>query len=108
MSNYTHLEPNQEIEALAGHYTLVKEGKLPWDGREVLYTISHAVVDSSCCGVANYRYALVPGFIVGWRTGRNKDGRPVSEVAPVTDDAARDEIRQTIQASEHVEQVEFW
>ena len=108
MNKYTHLELNTDIEALAGHYTPQKEVRLKYNGREVLYVISQAVIDASCCGVADFNCALVPGYIVRWQPETNKDGLPVSEVEPITDKVAQVKIRKIIQETEDVSQVEFW
>jgi hypothetical protein len=108
VNKYTHLELNKEIEALAGRYIPQKEVRLKYNGREVLYVISQAVVDASCCGVADFSSALVPGYIVGWQTETNKDGLPVSEVEPITDKVAQVKIRKIIQETEDISQVEFW
>ena len=105
---YTHLQLNKDIDALAGHYTPQKEVKLPYEGREVLYIISGACVDSSCCGTADFNAALVPGFIHKWQSEQNSDGLYLSEVEPVADKAARDIIRGKIREAENVTQVEFW
>ena len=107
-TRYTHLELNRDIEAPAGYYTPQKEVRLKYDGREVLYIVSQAVVDSSCCGEADFNNALVPGYIVRWQVGKNKDGLPVSEVEPVTDKQAQTRIRKIIKETEHVTQTEFW
>ena len=105
---YTHLRLNEDINALAGHYTPQKEGRLPYDGREVLYIVSGAVVDSSCCGNADFNSALVPGYILKWQSAMNKDGLPLSEVEPVTDKTARTSIRKMIRETENLTQIEFW
>ena len=77
-SKYTHLELDRDIAAPAGYYTPQKETRLKDDGREVLCVLNQAVIDSSCCGVADYRSALVPGYIVGWHAGHDRAGNPVS------------------------------
>ena len=105
---YTHLQLNKDIDALAGHYTPRKETRLPYNGREVLYIISDTVVDSSCCGVTDFNAALVPGFILKWQSEKNSDGLYLSEVEPVADKAARNNIRKKIRETENVKQVEFW
>lgn len=108
MTTYTHLPLNEDIDAVAGHYTPQKEARLRYDGREVLYVISEAVVDSSCCGVTDFRAALVPGYIVRWQSGKNGDGLPLSEIEPITDPAVKARVRKAIRGTEHVIQVEFW
>jgi len=107
VNSYTHLELNQTVEALAGYYTPLKEVRLKYRGREVLYVIGQLVVDASCCGVSDCGYALVPGYITNWQAETNKDGLPVSEVEPITDKETQDDIRKIIQETEHVPQIEF-
>jgi len=108
MNTYTHLKLNQDINAIAGHYTPVKEVRLKHNGREVLYVLSQAVVDSSCCGEADFNQALVPGYIVKWHAGKNQDGLPVTEVEPIHDKQTKSLIRKIIRETEHVNQTEFW
>ena len=108
MTKYTHLELNQDIEALAGYYTPQKEVRFQYNNREVLYLISQAVVNRSCCGVAEFIQATVPGYIISWQTETNKNGLPVSEVEPITDTEAQDNIRKIIYKTEIVSQIEFW
>jgi len=108
MAKYTHLELDQDITAPAGYYTPTKEVRTGIDGREVLYIVSQMVIESSCCGVGDFASALVPGYIVGWRTGTDKDGAPVSDVEPIQDEKVRELVRQTIHDNESIDQVEFW
>jgi hypothetical protein len=108
MVTYTHLQLNEDVNALAGHYTPQKEVRLPYNGREVLYIINDAVVDSSCCGTTDFNAALVPGYILKWQSEKNSDGLYLSVVEPVTDKATKDSIRKKIREAENVTQVEFW
>ena len=108
MSRYAHLDLNRDVSAPAGYYTPQKEVRLKYDGREVLYTVSQAVIESSCCGASDFISALVPGYIVKWRTEKNKEDIPVSEVEPITNEIARDAIRKIIKETEHISQTEFW
>ena len=108
MRSYTHHELNRDIESISGHYTPLKEVRLPFREREVLYITGHAVLDSSCCGTGNYFYAIVPGYILSWRTATNENGLPFSEVEPITDAAARTEIEAIIRAGDDVARVDFW
>ncbi len=105
---YTHLELNENVNCIAGYYTPQKEVRLKHNDREVLYVVGRAVIESSCCGVGNWGYALVPGYIVNWQSERNNAGLPVSEVEPVSDEVARDSIRKVIKETEGISQTEFW
>jgi len=105
---YTHLELNNEIECIAGFYTPLKEVRLKYNNREVLYVIGQAVIESSCCGSGSWGYALVPGYILNWQNKTNEAGLPVSEVEPVSDEVSRNNIREIIKETEPVSQIEFW
>ena len=108
MSKYTHLELNKDIKTIAGYYTPLREARLKCNGREVLYVVGQAVIEASCCGVANFGYVLVPGYITKWQKENNEDGLSVSEVEPVSDKISQENIRKVIQEAEHILQVEFW
>ncbi len=104
---YTHHELNREVDAIGGHYVLTKEARLPFKGREVLYLVGYAVVDNSCCGVGGMAYALVPGFVLDWKSQMNDEGLAISLVEPIHDQAMQREIRQWIERKEGVHQVRF-
>jgi hypothetical protein len=108
MSTYTHLELKKDIPTPSGYYTPQKEVKINYNGREVLYTVSQAVIESSCCGVSDFSSALVPGYIKKWQAGKNQDGFMFTEVDPITDETARDAIRKIIKDTEYIYQTEFW
>ena len=86
---------------------LVKETRLPFSGREVLYLVGYGVVDTFYCGAGGCAYALVPGFVLGWKGGRNADGLAVSRVEPIRDEAIQKEVRWLIEKKEVVQQVRF-
>jgi len=105
---YTHLELNEDISCVAGFYTPQKEVRLKYNGREVLYIIGRAVIESSCCGTGNWGYVLVPGYIVNWQNETNEASLPISEVELIADEATRDNIRKIIKEEENISQIEFW
>jgi hypothetical protein len=106
IKEYTH-ELNREIRSISGGYELETEGKLQIDGREVLYVVGNAVVDSSCCGVGGCRYALVPGYVRQFKTRQNEKGLWVSEVEPIVNKAICREITRILKEKEIVQQVQF-
>lgn len=106
---YTHLELDKDVVAgIGGYYTPQKEVRLKYNGREVLYVIGRAVVESGCCGTGSWLYAIVPGYIVNWQNTRNEAGLPVSEVEPIRDDEAQKNIRQIIETTENASPIGFW
>ncbi|MCX7855094.1 MAG: hypothetical protein N2556_03810 [Anaerolineae bacterium] len=106
-AEFTHPELNREVTAIGGHYVWVKEDRLPFEGREVLYLVGYVVLDTTCCGVGGFACALVPGFVAEWKSGVSPEGRPVSRVEQVRDEAVRWKVAQLIRQQERVHQVEF-
>jgi len=104
---YTHQPLGQEIEAIAGHYMITAEKRLPFEGREVLYGTGYMAVDRSCCGTTGCGFATVAGFLLGWKTSTSDEGAPVSEVEPIRDERAREALRKMILEAETVHQVNF-
>lgn len=107
---YTHQKIGEEIQALAGFYTVTDELRLKHNNREVLCVIGCCTIDSSCCGNRSFRYALVPGYIANWKGKKNKEGRPISEVEPVTDEATKRQIVATLGDTQNIfkQNIEFW
>jgi hypothetical protein len=106
---YTHLELGTDILiGIGGSYMLDKEVRMKHSGKELLYVTGHTNIESACCGVSNWGYALVPGYIVSWQNQKDEKGLPLTEVEPITDEAVRQAVRQAIETQEAVIQVQFW
>ena len=104
---YVHRELNQEITAIGGHYVLVKEARLPYHGREVLYLVGYAAFDTSCCGPGGCAYALVPGFVASWQSSQTEEGLPISQLEPIENAETQNDIRRLIERLETIQQVNF-
>lgn len=104
---YVHQGLNQHLTAISGHYVLVKEIRLPFHGRELLYLVGHAAFDTTCCGPGGCAYALVPGFVASWHSSQTEDGLAVSQLEPINDADTQNEIRRLIERLETVQQVMF-
>ncbi len=104
---YVHQPLNQEVTAIGGSYWLVKEDCLPFQGRQVLYLIGHAAFDATCCGTGGCAYALVPGFVLDWKSSAGREGLSISQVDPIRNPAVQDQVRRLIEARELVQQVLF-
>ncbi len=105
--DFPHDPLDQEVDAISGHYVLTAEHRVEFRGRELLYLVGHAVVDTSCCGVGGCGYALVPGFVLAYRERTDERGRPVSRVEPIRDEALRGEIQRFVLQREQVTQCNF-
>jgi len=104
---HIHQPLDEEITAIGGSYRLVKEVRLELDGRELLYIVGHGVFDTTCCGAGGCAYALVPGFVLEWKTATNQDGLAVSKVEAIDSDSARREITRLIRSRETVQDLRF-
>jgi len=103
---YTH-NLHKEFHSISGRYELYCEGKLKMDGKEILYALGNAVVDSSCCGFWGCRYALVLGYVVKWKYKKNDKGTPISIIEPITDERVGKEVERLLKTGEGVMQVRF-
>ena len=108
MNKYTHLELDNEISSIAGYYCPRKEVRLKYDGQEVLYVLGQANIENSCCANGCWEYALVPGYIIEWKSEKDNSGLRVTTVEPIKDNETRAKIRQLIKETDTVSQVDFW
>ena len=106
-SRFVHFDLGKDIPTgIAGYYTPEKEVRLPYNGREVLYIVGNAVLESSCCGTGKWVYAAVPGYVVRWHIS-HEQGCATSIVRPITGKRERDEIRKIIEDRELAEIIQF-
>jgi hypothetical protein len=104
---YVHRPLNTEVTAIGGYYRLVKEARLRHGDREVLYLVGQAAFETTCCGVGGCAYAIVPGYVLAWKSRIDPDGLPHSDVAPVDNPSDQDAIRRQLVERELVHQVIF-
>jgi hypothetical protein len=104
---YIHQGLYEQITAIGGHYVLVKEARLPFHDREILYLVGHAAFDTTCCGPGGCAYALVPGVVRSWQSSHTEEGLAVSQIEPVREPDTQNEIRRLLEQLETVQQVVF-
>lgn len=108
MAEYVHVEVGEEIRSIAGYYKVLEEGVLEYKGREVLYLVKMAVVETSCCGPGGLGFISVPGYIVESRARRDSQGAWVSEVERISDGAEQREITGILKSRKpHFYQIDF-
>ena len=105
--DFVHPDLGREVTAIGGHYVFVKEIRMPYNGRELLYLVGYAALDSTCCGIGGCAYVLVPGFLRQWKYKKNQDDRLISKMDPIRDPSVQKDIRRLIQKREMVFQVIF-
>ena len=105
--DFVHPELGREITAIGGHYVFSKELRLPYLGREILYFLGYAVLDSSCCGIGGCAYVLVAGIVRQWKYKTDQNEASLSQVEPIRDEMVQKEVCRVIQQREAVFQVTF-
>jgi hypothetical protein len=104
---YVHRPLNTEVTAIGGYYRLVKEASLTHRNRQLFYLVGHAAFETTCCGVGGCAYAIVPGYVLAWKSRVNPDGLPLSDVEPIDNPSDQDTIRRQLMERELVHQVIF-
>jgi hypothetical protein len=104
---FKHPKLFEQVTAIGGHYTFVKDETASINGRDVLYLVGIGAVDTSCCGTGGCIYALVPGYI----TERTSEGSPskcerVSQVEAVSPEDMK-EIFDLLRRTEGITQAVF-
>ena len=107
MSQYIHQKSGTEVHFIAGHYTILEEGRMSQEGKEFLYVVGMAIVDNACCGAGGCRFLHVPGYIVSWKEKEGTDGLPVSEVEPIRNENDQRKIRNLLEEDFPYAQVIF-
>ena len=106
--DYTHPELNCEVRAIGGHYVITGEGRLLFQGEEVLYAVGNGIADRTCCGFGAFCYASVAGYVRQWQYKKDAHNRPVSQVEPVTSAREQAQIGKLIKERESmINQVNF-
>jgi hypothetical protein len=98
MAEHVHQEIGEEIRSIAGYYMVLEEGVLKYNGRDVLYLVEAAAMDTSCCGGAGMGFIMVPGYINTLRTQREENGLWVSDVDRIDNESDRREITGLLKA----------
>ena len=107
LQDFSHPELNIQVTAIGGSYFIIKEARLRFGDKALLYLVGTAIFDTTCCGTGGCTYALVPGMIRKWRYKSDANGRPVSQVRPVSEERIRKKIRGMLFKNESVHQVNF-
>jgi hypothetical protein len=106
-ADYTHADLDQPIEAIAGHYRFIEEGRFCFEGKAIFYLKGYGVFDTSCCGAGGCSFALVQGVISRWKAKKDAMGRFISTVTPIADPALQARIGRHLVEQLHVQQVNF-
>jgi len=105
--DYIHLPEGSDAHSGHGVQAHWDERTLSHSGRDVLYLLTDAVVDTVCCGDRVFHYATVLGYVTDWQARRTDSGQPVSDIEPVSGTAEQQEIEALLKAEDQELQVSF-
>lgn len=98
MAEHIHQPLEEEIRSIAGYYMVLEEGMLEYKGRELLYLVEMAAVETSCCGRGGMGFIMVPGYVRALKARVNDGGLWISDVDRVEDEEERAEITALLRA----------
>ena len=104
---YVHLSEGVDQHSGHGMSARWSERTLSYGGRDVLYLLTDAVVDTVCCGDRVFHYATVLGYVKEWKKEQNDAQLPVSVIEPVLDPGARKGIEESLRSIDADVQVSF-
>ena len=108
IKKFVHPELGKEVQALAGYYTPMEEDVILFKGRKVLYIAGSICIDSSCCGVGNWSYIQIPGYLVRERIVDSETIMPVSEIETIQDEEDRKNIKKLMLEKYPSARIEIW
>ncbi len=108
MPKYVHFPLDEEIRSIGGYYKVLDEGVIDFEDKKVLYALKGAHFDTSCCTLRGVGVVSIPGYVVSWKSTKNDEGYPVSEVKHVTNTEARKRIKAALkQRFSYIEVFDF-
>jgi hypothetical protein len=105
---YNHLELGVEVHNIAGYYVPLEEHIIQLDGKDLLFLLGFACIESSCCGVRSWNYIQVPGFLTG-KTSKGGEGiTGISQVDTIEDTPTRLRIAEILASQYPGADVDWW
>src|SRR6056297_428821 len=107
MESYVHIEPGTKVEGCAFNYTMIEDGYLDCEGREILYYLGEVKVGSHLTGEGRFRFVGVPGYVMDYQYTCDSCGRPVSMIEPVVSPDEQESITQLLSGEFPGKQVRY-
>lgn len=93
---FTHPPLKEPVNFFGGCYLFLEERQLTYRGKEVLYLLGVAAVESSCCGPGGCVFIKVPGYIHAWKKEVTASGQYLSEIESVASAVEQKEIKKLL------------
>jgi hypothetical protein len=105
---YSHLELGTEVHNIAGYYVPLEEHVIPFEGKELIFLLGFACVQSSCCGVRSWNYLQEPGFLIKKHVKGGGETPLISEVDTIEDSDTRLRIAEILAAQYPGNDIDWW
>ena len=108
LRQYVHMQEEEDIGFDERPYRVLGEEKLEYEGREVLYFIVESTNFTCCDQILTSQLATVRvvRYIIRWKYGTNEKGEAISEIEPIEDKEAQQEITRILR-KKHMLSVSF-
>ena len=106
IQQYIH-QSVSETESIDDWEEMVREKKIEFSDKELLYVIGSYAAASTGCNCGSPFYISVPGYISSWKSSKDDKGRWITEVEPITDERSKDEIWELLYHKEGIVDVQF-
>ena len=106
-SRYLSEELGTEVATPSGYYQPLEEGYVDHQGRRLLYTVGSACVEASCCGVGDWRYIRVEGYLVNDACSGGGNEERGMEIETVEDENERAAISKLLEDKHPGTRIEF-
>lgn len=106
--DFEHLPINSEFITISGYYKIIKEEKISYHGDDFLYFVGFASVDRSCCASGGCGYAIVPGYIVSFHSGKTSDQKRYISRVRLVEEKNYKKIAELLRVREGINQVQFY
>lgn len=104
---YVHLPGGTDDHSGHGVKAHWRERTAVYQGRDVFYLLTDAVIDTVCCGDRVFHYATVLGYVNEWQSEKDEHGLPVSLIETVADSSVQREIEDLLRQEDSELQVSF-
>ncbi len=104
---YVHLPEGSDDHSGYGVKAHWGERTVVHQGRDVLYLLTDAVVDTVCCGNRIFHYATVLGYVKEWQSEKDEHGLPVSLIEPGAEPSVQQEIEDLLSRDDSQLRVSF-
>ena len=105
---YRHPKLGEEVSTAAGYYILNQENILEYAGQQILYITGYTCIDASCCGVGNWNFIQVPGYLIKKAPDSEINQQRVSEVEPLKLEEEREAVIRILQEKHPNATIELW